>query len=406
MRDPGRPVRVWLLSYNFRPRWAGPAERFMRYAPGLRARGVDMTFVTAMRPDQPATETVDGTSVIRVGPDTGVVEPARVFNVRAVTRALTAEPRPDVIIYIGFTAWDVPQLWMLRAAGIATIHVSTMARDRSRTPLRQWVVDRGAWAIERSFDRIVTSNTTLLRDHIELGVPPSRLRVISNGVSLRRFRPSDGAAEKAALRRELELPEHGPIALFVGLLVERKGVIELLEGWRRYRAGGGEGWLYLVGAESRENPEHADFYRRWDEAIGMLRPEDQLVIRRPDSRIERYFRAVDLFVFLSKLEGMPNVIPESMASGLPVLTARFSGFSDDLGCDGRDLVVCSRDADDVAARISELLGDPVRRHKLGAAARAWMEAHHDVERSLDAYAELCREVVQELRAWHRGRLAA
>lgn len=399
-------MRVWLLSYNFRPRWAGPAERFMRYAPGLRARGVDMTFVTAMRPGQAASEMVDGTPVIRVGADNGRVEPAGLFNVRAVAKALTAENRPDVLVYIGFTPWDVPQLWLLRAAGIATMHVSTMARDRSRTPIRQWVVDRGAWAIERSFDRIVTSNTTLLRDHVELGVPEHRITVISNGVSLRRFRPPESTAEVAVLRRELELPDRGPIALFVGLLVDRKGVLELVEGWRRYRAGGGEGWLYMVGSESRENAAHAAFYRRWDEAIAMLRPEDQLVIRAADSRIERYFRAVDLFVFLSKREGMPNVIPESMACGLPVLTARFSGFSDDLGRDGRDLVVCSRDADEVAARLLELLGDPLRRRELGASAREWMEAHHDVERSLDAYAELCRDVVQELRAWHRGRLAA
>ena len=65
----------------------------------------------------------------------------------------------------------------------------------------------------------------------------------------------------------------------------------------------------LVGQEQREVPEFRKFYRQWDRCIAGIQPSDHIEIRPAQARIEDYFRAADLFVFLSFLEGMPNVIP-------------------------------------------------------------------------------------------------
>jgi len=179
--------------------------------------------------------------------------------------------------------------------------------------------------------------------------------------------------------------------------VDRKGVIELVEAWRRYRAEGGQGWLVMVGQELRHDAERAQFYERWDRCVAALRPSDQIELRGPHARIEEYFRAADLFVLLSELEGTPNVIPEAMASGVPVLTTRFRGFSAELGGDGRELVITERDPHAVRQALARLLGDPRLRRRLAAAGRAWVEQHQDIEASLDEYRALLERLTTPTR---------
>ena len=212
--------------------------------------------------------------------------------------------------------------------------------------------------------------------------------MIPNGVSLTRFRPARDRGESLTLRRQLGLPENEPIALFVGLRVERKGILELVDAWRRYRARGGPGHLVLVGGERREMPESHEFYRQWDLLIADLKPADHIELRPAHAQVEDYFRAADLFVFLSYLEGMPNVIPEAMACGCPVLTTRFRGFSPDLGRDGQELMITERDPEVVSEGIERLLHDVHFRASLVRSGRRWVEERQDLERVLDRYAAL------------------
>ena len=49
--------------------------------------------------------------------------------------------------------------------------------------------------------------------------------------NIEKFFPVANNEEKLLLRRELALPEAKPLALFVGAIIERKGVLELLRSW-------------------------------------------------------------------------------------------------------------------------------------------------------------------------------
>jgi glycosyltransferase involved in cell wall biosynthesis len=284
---------------------------------------------------------------------------------------------------------------MLRLTGIRSVYVSTMARLDPDTPrsLKKWVLDRLKRVAYSAFHALVCSTSTLSGDLTGLGVNPDKVRTIPNGVALNRFRPAKSIDEVRALRQALHLPIDGPIVLYVGLRVDRKGVIELVDAWKRYRVAGGAGWLVIVGQERRDDEEYASFYARWDRCVAAIRPEDQIELRGPYAQIEEYFRCADLFVLLSELEGMPNVIPEAMASGVPVLTTQFRGFSTDLGRDGRELVITQRNPEEVSEALSRLLGDPQRLGTLAAAGRTWVQEHQDVERTLDRYRLLLEHLV-------------
>ena len=102
-----QPVRLWVISHLFAPVWAGPAERFCRYGKGLRARGVEMTFVTAMRPKQPRVEVREGTTVKRVGRGGNALASIDRFLSRAVLDAVMAPTASECrCIAVGWTVYS------------------------------------------------------------------------------------------------------------------------------------------------------------------------------------------------------------------------------------------------------------------------------------------------------------
>jgi glycosyltransferase involved in cell wall biosynthesis len=92
---------------------------------------------------------------------------------------------------------------------------------------------------------------------------------------------------------------------------------------------------------------------------------------------------------------MPNVLPESMACGLPVLSTRFRGFSDDFGRDGIELVTTERNPEAVSLHLGRLLTDSQLRKSLSVNGRAWVKKYQNVEEVLNQYSALFRQILSE-----------
>lgn len=387
-------LELWVVTHKFRPLWSGPAERFARYAAGFGLRGVHTTFVTPQRESAKHEEFNSDFRILRVGNEAERPLSNESFVIKAIFLALKSNPRPNVLLFFGLSPVHIPFLWILKLCGIRAIYVSTMAltnvRDngQERSLLRQTLLNLSLRALHESLDYTVSSTSALSEEFQKLGVRKKKLLVISNGLNLKRFRPVKDEDEKLSLRNKLSLPAHGPIALFVGLIVERKGVIKLLESWKLHKSQGGAGSLVFVGAEQREIREFGSFYREWDEILKTLKDSDEVYFHPPASHIEQYYQASDLFIFLSQVEGMPNVLGEAMGSCLPVITHRFIGFSKEFGRADFDFVFAKDKPLEISKQISLFVEDANRRKRMGLEARNWIEKTNDVERSLDLYTEL------------------
>jgi mannosyltransferase len=110
--------------------------------------------------------------------------------------------------------------------------------------------------------------------------------------------------------------------------------------------------------------------------------------------VDDYLGAADLFLFLSRQEGLGTVILEALASGLPCVVSPLDGIAEEILSDGRCGVI-ARDPDDAAAvarSMAPLLDQPPLREAMGALARQTAVARFSLEARAEALASIYRNL--------------
>lgn len=233
-----------------------------------------------------------------------------------------------------------------------------------------------AWALRRA--RLLTGCSPELVDRVRaLGFPEERARVIPYGVDVDQFAPGP-----SDWRERLGIPAAAPLVLSVGRMATKKGFHILMQalpeilntGAHVVLAGGGD----LL----------PDFQREAEKHPGLHLPGPVLRDTLPD-----LYRAADLFVLPAvhdskgNVDGLPNVILEAMASGLPVVASGISGIPLAVE-DGRTgLLVPEKDPAALAAALRKLLSDRELARAMGERGRRKAEA----ELTWDAVASRYRE---------------
>ncbi|MBU3890409.1 glycosyltransferase family 4 protein [Methylosinus sporium] len=186
-------------------------------------------------------------------------------------------------------------------------------------------------------------------------------RLVFNGVDADIFSPPESEAERATARADLGLPAAGPIALFVGRFVEKKGLLRLER-------------------LARERPDILFVFAGW----GVIDPAQW---RLPNIRVYRnlagaslapLYRAADLLLLPSVGEGFPLVIQEALACGLPIVCGADTAAADEAA----ELFLTKVVIDDEAPRATAAA--------LAAATSRLLEPDENPRRSRLARAEFCR----------------
>jgi glycosyltransferase involved in cell wall biosynthesis len=123
-----------------------------------------------------------------------------------------------------------------------------------------------------------------------------------------------------------------------------------------------------------------------DDRVTFLGPVSQ-------ERIRDLYAEAAIFCLPSFAEGVPVVLMEAMAMGLPVVTTRIAGIPELVEDGVGGIVVAPGRADELAGRIAALLDDPDRRSELGSGGRRKVLAEFDAEGSAarmhDLFTRLC-----------------
>ena len=123
-----------------------------------------------------------------------------------------------------------------------------------------------------------------------------------------------------------------------------------------------------------------------------------MVLTGSVSDLPPLYDAFDIFVQASNSEGLPNVLLEASASGLPIV-ATAAGGSVEVVHDGENgLLVPLDDLQRLAAAMRQLIDDAELRRRFGAAAREFVEQNYGNERFVREYAALYRDLLLAKRA--------
>jgi glycosyltransferase involved in cell wall biosynthesis len=203
-----------------------------------------------------------------------------------------------------------------------------------------------------------------------------RVRLVHHGVDVRRFQPAP---------REGPRPPGPPRIVSVGRLVEKKGHADLLAACRLLKDRRQSFRLDLYG----DGPLHdrlADEIARLD-----LTEEVRLLGERPRRDLLPALQEADLFALTPVVtadgdrDGIPNVVLEAMACGLPVVTTAVGGIPEAVVHGSSGLLAPAHDVGAIAGHLLALLVDERARRRLGEGARRTVVERFDAR---DASAEL------------------
>lgn len=280
------------------------------------------------------------------------------------------EWRPDLLQTFLFHA-NIAGRIAGRLTGVRHI-VSGIRVAERRSRKRLWLDRATEWMVER--------HVCVSRDVAEFSIrdgrlSPEKVIVIPNGVDVDRF-----ASAPPADLAEFGIPARSRVILSVGRLDPQKGPDVLLEAFLLLASRYAAAHLLLVGSGPM-----ADALQRAAREYGL---EQRVHFAGWRGDVPELMRAASILALPSRWEGMPNVVLEAMAAGLPVVASRVEGIGD-LVRDGETGRLVEPDHPDaVAAALGELLADSGRRSAMGLAAQTTAAQQLSWDRVAAAYDEL------------------
>ncbi len=364
----------------------GGAERqAMLLAKGLRGRGWRVSMVALSGNGGAAAAELRGSGIAFVTLEMrkGLADPRGWIR---FNRWLWRE-RPDVMhAHLPHAAWLAR--WSRLTAPVPVV-VDTLHSSHAGGIGRRIGYRLSSWLP----DRVTAVSHATAESHLAAGmVSAERLEVIANGIDVDAWRPDKKV--RAAARRELGLADEF-LWLSVGRLEAVKDFPALLRTMARVPK---EARLVVLGA-GRLHDELVDMASR----LGL---EQRVRFAGFDPDVQRWMQAADGFVLASRYEGLPMVLLEAAACGVPLVATNVSGT--------REVVVNGKtgwlssvgDADNLAAAMTKLMAEPTTdRRAMGAHARTRVSELFSLQRILDRWETLYAELLETNAKERRTRLS-
>jgi glycosyltransferase involved in cell wall biosynthesis len=259
------------------------------------------------------------------------------------------------------TLRGVPYVVSLRGGDVPGTEAHLNSLHRCLAPIRHWVL-RGSKA--------VVANSSGLKALSEKA-DPIPVTVIANGVDTTAFAPRS------------RQPNDRFRFLFVGRLNTQKNVALLLSAAERLRRQTALPFhLKIVG----DGPLAGDLHELADKSD--LRDIVEWQPWVPRENMPDVYASADCLVNPSLYEGMPNVVLEGMACGLPVIASDVAGNNDLVKPSMNGLLFGSGDCDSLVAAMHRAMGDRLSSAAWGAAGRADVVLNYSWQAAAKQYLEM------------------
>ena len=367
-------MRLLIINYEFPPLGGGAGNATACLAREWAASGHDVEILTGGFRNLPQREERDGYTVRRLPTPRAQQSQCSVLEMCAFMAASCAAvllgPKPDIAIAFfsipsGPAAWllkllrGVPYIVSLRGGDVPGFDAQNLSRLHAITNPLTALLWRNA--------RAVVGNSAGLCQLAQGFMPGLAVPEIPNGVDTARFSPAPRDAGDVC-----EL-------LLVGRLAPQKGVDILLHALARIPSG----WRLRIVGDGPERARLGDL----SAALGLAaRVKFHGWAQRDD--LPALYRSADVFVFPSYDEGMPNVVLEALASGLPVVATRIAGTEQLVAHGANGALVPPGEPAAFAEALAPLIAAPELRRAMGEISRAFAVEQFSWARSAAAYERL------------------
>lgn len=353
-------------------------QRF--FAPSLRAAGIPVDAVVrggdplallagCGHPDAPALAQAIGATL-----------PASLHDVAVYARELLLRT-PD-IAHLWLDEVNVRAGLAAVLTGVPRIVLGTRSINPSNFPLFQPYMRAGYRVIlDRAEVALLNNSDTGAASYQQwIGRPGLPCTVLRNGFDFDRLLPPDPGAARAAARARFGLPADALVLGGIMRFSEEKRPVLWLDAAELVRQRCPDVRLLLIGDGVLRDEVHARA------AAGGL--AGRVLLPGHDDRAYEAICAMDVLFLSSRHEGLPNVLIEAQALGVPVVTMRAGGAPETLVDGETGWVVPGPSASDAAAVLSAALGDPARLRQAGARGRQHARDRFGLERMLEETARM------------------
>jgi colanic acid biosynthesis glycosyl transferase WcaI len=286
--------------------------------------------------------------------------------------------RPHLVITVAPAFLCAPVGWLTARLSGATawLHLQDFELDLAfrmrllESKFAQRVLLRMERWMLRRFDVVSTISRRMLQLLHRKGVEPARARYFPNWVNTTLIAPSMSGER---YRAELGIGPDTLVALFSGSMAKKQGLLSIPAAARLLARR--KDIMFLVCGDGAMRPALAAA------AAGMANM--RLFGLQPVERLGELLCLADVHLLPQDADATDLVLPSKlsgmMASGRPVITMAHPGTELERTVSGCGLTVAPDDPAALAGAVERLADDPPLRVALGAEARAYAEAHFDIE---------------------------
>jgi glycosyltransferase involved in cell wall biosynthesis len=233
-------------------------------------------------------------------------------------------------------------------------------------------------------DRVVV-NATAIQDYLvrREKLDPAKVEMIHNGAPV--SRPLLGPDVRTA-RRELGLGEAEHLVAFIGRLAPQKNPGLFLEMARAVLRSGLKCGFLLVG----DGPLRVAL----TDQARTLGIQEAVRFTGVRNDVPRILRVTDLLVLTSDWEGLPNVILEALAAGVPAVATNVGGVGELLADGVTGYVISPRDLSTLVNRVIGMLNDKGFRAECGRRGQEYVQSHFSISVMVDHTVALYNTVLR------------
>lgn len=370
-----RPLRLAFICEHYFPEIGGLERSTHRLARALRKKGVQVTVLAPSWPERADKDLLDDVPIVRSPHDA-----ACAFTDSPDAHRVIADA--DACICFGIGEDVHARLWwpVFEARGKPAFLKIGTAGDT--------LVKGVPGSLIRRFDGIFCQNDDIIEEAVNLGFERADCVRIRNGLDIGEWQAQ--LLPRSVAMSALGLPANSPpfVIAALGRFVRRKRFPDIVCAFREFASTSVPALLLLHGSDFHQSDGEEAHLRDLLDRID-LPPTAEARIIGPDVPSVHTLAASDVSVSLGTREGAPNIILESLASGVPVIASDISGHRVYI-TPGQEGWLC----DDIAS-LPRVMHQAFRsdRARMGPLCRA-KAAQFDIEATSQVYLDAVRNTLQ------------